>query len=475
MEDTPENRKRVFISYSRRDADFAEKLAKDLRARGVGVWFDRLDIPPGANWDDEIEAALRVSDTMVVVLSPDSVESKNVRDEVSFALADSDRIVPVMCRECSPPLRVARLQWIDLEKNYAEGLEQLVTRLQSEPTSAGERADSLSPTRRDATDRKPGRSPAIKLAAPLAAAAVALGAVALVVAADDDDDEPTAEVAAAALTPTPGAATPASAACDKALPRYQKVQTNAEYRAQIERTFSRGCTGTLYSVELPGSNGEESDEFHALLGELTTTEDGTQCRQFTDPDVKDSATERTCVSSTGRWEISHCPNDQGSTKEERQRSYDACYAKPPQPDGPTDVEKMVLASSVKQLTTDKFPFLKDVTCARAEWPVVVGAKETCTGTTQDGSSGPIVVTVEGVKGLDLDFDIEVPWLITEEAIARLVETTAEAKVSVRCPQKYWRSTIGVKKSCDVRFENGETGTLNLVVTSEEGDVDIEIQ
>lgn len=70
----------LFISYSRDDAEFALKIAKDLRAVGIDIWFDQLDIPPGARWDRSIGKALKASKKLIVILSPSSVASENVMD-----------------------------------------------------------------------------------------------------------------------------------------------------------------------------------------------------------------------------------------------------------------------------------------------------------------------------------------------------------------------------------------------------------
>jgi hypothetical protein len=125
MEDTDPSRERIFFSYSRRDQEFALQLAKDLRSRGVQIWLDQLDIPGGARWDDEIEAAMRVTKTTLVILSPDSVASEHVRDEVNLALRDNDRIIPVLYRACEVPMRLSRMQYVDFTGDYARALDQL--------------------------------------------------------------------------------------------------------------------------------------------------------------------------------------------------------------------------------------------------------------------------------------------------------------------------------------------------------------
>lgn len=76
---------KIFISYVRPDSEFALKLAKDLRSAGAEVWLDQLDILPGEHWDRATQRAIEACESLMIVLSPASVESANVRDELSFA------------------------------------------------------------------------------------------------------------------------------------------------------------------------------------------------------------------------------------------------------------------------------------------------------------------------------------------------------------------------------------------------------
>ncbi len=119
----------AFFSYCREDSDFALKLAEDLKVAGAQVWIDQLDIEPGTPWDRAVEAALTNSPRMLVVLSPVSVNSDNVRDEVSFALSRQKRVIPVLYRDCDVPFRLARLQHIDFRPDYARALSILLRAL----------------------------------------------------------------------------------------------------------------------------------------------------------------------------------------------------------------------------------------------------------------------------------------------------------------------------------------------------------
>src|SRR5712692_10434021 len=101
----PRQTQLAFFSYSREDTEFAQRLAKDLRASGAAIWLDRLDISPGQQWDHAVENALENSSRLLVILSPSSVGSTNVMDEVSVALEDGKTVIPVLYRDCKIPFR----------------------------------------------------------------------------------------------------------------------------------------------------------------------------------------------------------------------------------------------------------------------------------------------------------------------------------------------------------------------------------
>jgi hypothetical protein len=120
---------RVFVSYARTDALFARKLASDLKAKGVDIWLDTRDIPVGSKWDDEIEKAIDDCDCLLVIISPTSAVSDNVLNEISSALDDGKRVLPVKIAECRFPLRIKRLQYVDMSLDYNEGLSALAETL----------------------------------------------------------------------------------------------------------------------------------------------------------------------------------------------------------------------------------------------------------------------------------------------------------------------------------------------------------
>lgn len=116
----------TFFSYSRTDSAFVLRLAKDLRDAGAELWLDQLDIKAGSHWDSSIEAALKTAPRLIVILSPASVSSDNVMDEVSFALETGKTVIPVLLSQCTTPFRLRRLQHIDFTGDYQMGLNQLL-------------------------------------------------------------------------------------------------------------------------------------------------------------------------------------------------------------------------------------------------------------------------------------------------------------------------------------------------------------
>ncbi|MDJ0768052.1 MAG: toll/interleukin-1 receptor domain-containing protein [Ilumatobacter sp.] len=105
----------VFISYSRRDADFVDGLRRTLEQRDYETWVDETDIAPSVDWREEIHDGIATSEALIVVVSPDYAASEVCGEEVGRAEALGKRIVPVVCRDTEPasvlPVVAAR-NWI---------------------------------------------------------------------------------------------------------------------------------------------------------------------------------------------------------------------------------------------------------------------------------------------------------------------------------------------------------------------------
>lgn len=117
---------KAFVSYSRADTDFVLRLCQDLRAAGASIWLDQLDIHPGEDWDEAIERGLFECGRMLAVLSPKSISSQNVLDEIGYALSKKKPIIPVLHQDCEVPYRLNRIQYVDFRTAYDEPLKSLL-------------------------------------------------------------------------------------------------------------------------------------------------------------------------------------------------------------------------------------------------------------------------------------------------------------------------------------------------------------
>src|SRR5262245_9840087 len=110
---------RVFISYSRKDMAFADRLDAALKARSFEPLIDRTDIYAFEEWWKRIEALIARADTVVVVLSPDAVRPESVaRKEVEFAASLNKRLAPVVFRpveDKSVPEALAKLNFVQFD------------------------------------------------------------------------------------------------------------------------------------------------------------------------------------------------------------------------------------------------------------------------------------------------------------------------------------------------------------------------
>jgi hypothetical protein len=105
--------KRIFISYSRLDRDFATRLAKSLADLGADVWIDYEDIPAGLKWSSAIQEGLDTSDGLLVIISPESMVSSNVEDEWQYFLDSKRPVIPILYKPAKIHFQLHRLQYVD--------------------------------------------------------------------------------------------------------------------------------------------------------------------------------------------------------------------------------------------------------------------------------------------------------------------------------------------------------------------------
>ena len=131
-----------FISYSHADADeFALRLCDALTAGppSIPVWMEKRQMVGGTDWDEQLVEAIRDCDSLIFVMTRDSVESNsNCKQEWTRALKYKKPIIPILLHpDAEMPFRLEPRQFIDFTSAYEPALARLRTSLQHLASPAG--------------------------------------------------------------------------------------------------------------------------------------------------------------------------------------------------------------------------------------------------------------------------------------------------------------------------------------------------
>jgi WD40 repeat protein len=124
----------VFISYSRKDMAFADRLDAALTQRGFDTKIDREEVYAFERWWDRIRSLITEADTVVFVLSPHAVASEVCAKEVEFAAALNKRFAPIVCRRVADDavpqaLRELNFIYFEDEERFEHGMAELAEAL----------------------------------------------------------------------------------------------------------------------------------------------------------------------------------------------------------------------------------------------------------------------------------------------------------------------------------------------------------
>jgi len=130
---------KVFISHSHTNEPLAREVTAALQNSGLEVWDDEKEIFPGDNWAEKVAQALREAEAMVVLLTPDALNSNWVQHDIDYALSERrfrNRLVTVLAGpseklpEDKIPWILRRLKFINLADNgKKEDIEQIAQAL----------------------------------------------------------------------------------------------------------------------------------------------------------------------------------------------------------------------------------------------------------------------------------------------------------------------------------------------------------
>lgn len=128
------NGKRVFISHSSKDKQFATWLSVDLASHGHQPWLDEWKIKAGQSIVKAISDGLDQCDFVIVVLSENAIQSRWVEKEWHEKYWDEVAIgniivVPALLRQCDIPTFLKTKKYADFTDSYNDGLEDILVAL----------------------------------------------------------------------------------------------------------------------------------------------------------------------------------------------------------------------------------------------------------------------------------------------------------------------------------------------------------
>lgn len=130
----------IFISYAHADSEMVYKEISLLNEMGYHVWYDE-GITPGNDWTDEVADALLRCSLFLVMITPISVERKNVQNEINYAIDENKPFLAVHLNETNLRRGVklqigtkqAILKYKMTEEDYFAKLQTAITNLGLEP------------------------------------------------------------------------------------------------------------------------------------------------------------------------------------------------------------------------------------------------------------------------------------------------------------------------------------------------------
>lgn len=118
---------KCFLSYSHKDKAFATTLASAMQRNGIAVWYDEWDVLGGFRIVQRIEEGLKWCNVFVVIMSPNSMQSRWVQRERESASTMEIPIIPILLADCEIPPLLRGIRYVDFRR--AEDYPQRVFEL----------------------------------------------------------------------------------------------------------------------------------------------------------------------------------------------------------------------------------------------------------------------------------------------------------------------------------------------------------
>ncbi|MHB8646217.1 MAG: AAA family ATPase [Thermomicrobiales bacterium] len=124
----------IFVSYASADRDRVMPVVETLRHAGVAVWLDQHDIAGGTDYAREIAEGIEGCAALVLMSTPASLASRNVRQEIALGWKFERPYLPLLLEPVTIPKEIAywleTAQWIEVfDRPDADWLPAVLTAL----------------------------------------------------------------------------------------------------------------------------------------------------------------------------------------------------------------------------------------------------------------------------------------------------------------------------------------------------------
>lgn len=113
----------IFISYSRADKKFAEKIERKLISWNFKTWRDADGLVGTQHWTQTIDDTLRKASIFLLVMSSHSAKSQYVNYEIGFSKGAKVPILPITASKTSVPEQLKAIQFLDFRRRSGEWID----------------------------------------------------------------------------------------------------------------------------------------------------------------------------------------------------------------------------------------------------------------------------------------------------------------------------------------------------------------
>jgi hypothetical protein len=137
----------IFVSYTHKDKDFADKLCRNLVSKRINRWMDRWELKPGDSLIDSVQNALEHSGAILLLLSNAYIESNWCKKELNASLireleGHGNIIIPIRLDDSEWPIFLREKFYADFRTEWDEPLRMLMESLYKYVNAEQDRFDT---------------------------------------------------------------------------------------------------------------------------------------------------------------------------------------------------------------------------------------------------------------------------------------------------------------------------------------------